>query len=319
MITAVLSIIAGFVLLMWGAEYTVRGAVAIANKLHIPTIIVGLTIVAFGTSAPEFVVSLSAALKGAEGISLGNVIGSNIANLLLILGVTAVIYPVSCNKKIFLRDYIFLFVVTAAFIFFAWSGKFVFWHGIVLLLLLVSFVYYNYKNSKAGDVTEEALSPIARKKWLTVIEVTVLGLIAIVYGADLLVNGAVSIARFWGISEEMIGLTIIAFGTSLPELATSGMAAFRHQNGVALGNILGSNIWNIVFIMGVTSVIADVEVSKQFLRYDLWVMVGSTLLLLPLMWTQSKMSRREGLFFVCTYILCLVSQILIAKGIVVFE
>lgn len=319
MITAILSIIAGFVLLMWGAEYTVRGAVAIANKLHIPTIIVGLTIVAFGTSAPEFVVSLSAALKGAEGISLGNVIGSNIANLLLILGVTAVIYPVSCNKKIFLRDYIFLFVVTAAFIFFAWSGKFVFWHGIVLLLLLVSFVYYNYKNSKAGDVTEEALSPIARKKWLTVIEVTVLGLIAIVYGADLLVNGAVSIARFWGISEEMIGLTIIAFGTSLPELATSGMAAFRHQNGVALGNILGSNIWNIVFIMGVTSIIADVEVSKQFLRYDLWVMVGSTLLLLPLMWTQSKMSRREGLFFVCTYILYLVSQILIAKGIVVFE
>lgn len=319
MLLALLSILAGFILLMWGAEYTVRGSVAIANKLHIPTIIVGLTVVAFGTSAPEFVVSISAALKGSAGIAIGNVVGSNIANLLLILGGAALIYPISCNRRIFLRDYVFLFVVSVVFIVFAMSGKFVWWHGVIMLFMLGLFVYYNYRNSKATDVTEDALSPIARKKWLTVIEVTVLGLIAIIYGADLLVNGAVAIARLLGVSEEMIGLTIIAFGTSLPELATTGMAAYRHQNGVALGNILGSNIWNIVFIMGLTSVVVDVDVPKQFLYYDIWVMAISTLFLLPLMWTQSKMSRKEGLFFVIAYVAYIVSQIMIAKGVLVFD
>lgn len=318
MFISIVMILAGFVLLMWGAEYTVRGAVAIANKLHIPTIIVGLTVVAFGTSAPEFVVSISAALQSAEGIAIGNVVGSNIANLLLILGAAAAIYPISCNRKIFLRDYIFLFLVTLVFMGFAWTGKFVRWQGIVMLMMLAVFVYYNYRNSKRSDVSEEAISPIARKKWLTVIEVTVLGLVAIIFGANLLVKGSVHIARIWGVSEEMIGLTIIAFGTSLPELATTGMAAFRRQNGVALGNILGSNIWNIVFIMGAASTIVDIEVPKQFLYYDLWVMAGSTILLLPFMWTKSKLSRVEGMFFVSLYLLYLVSQVLISKGIITF-
>lgn len=318
MTTSIIMILAGFVLLMWGAEYTVRGAVAIANKLHIPTIIVGLTVVAFGTSAPEFVVSISAALQSAEGIAIGNVVGSNIANMLLILGAAAAIYPISCNRKIFLRDYIFLFLVTLVFMGFAWTGKFVRWQGTVMLMMLAVFVYYNYRNSKRSDVSEEAISPIARKKWLTVIEVTVLGLVAIIFGADLLVKGSVHIARIWGVSEEMIGLTIIAFGTSLPELATTGMAAFRRQNGVALGNILGSNIWNIVFIMGAASTIVDIEVPKQFLYYDLWVMAGSTILLLPFMWTKSKLSRVEGMFFVSLYLLYLVSQVLISKGIITF-
>lgn len=314
MFEAIVYILIGFVLLMGGAEYTVRGSVAIANKLKIPTIIVGLTVVAFGTSAPEFVVSISAALKGSEGIAIGNVVGSNIANLLLILGAAAAIYPISCNRKIFIRDYAFLFGVTLLFTLFALGGKFVRWQGIVLLVLLAAFVYYNYRNSKKNDVTSDAESPIAGKSWLVVLQVTVLGLAAIVYGADLLVKGAVDIARLLGISEEIIGLTVIAFGTSLPELATTGMAAFRHQNGVALGNILGSNIWNIVFIMGATSVIVDVEVPKQFLYYDMWVMLGATLLFLPLMTSQSKLSRREGILFVLIYGLYIFSQIHIARG-----
>lgn len=314
MFAAVIYILIGFVLLMGGAEYTVRGSVAIANKLKIPTIIVGLTVVAFGTSAPEFVVSISAALKGSEGIAIGNVVGSNIANLLLILGAAAAIYPISCNRKIFIRDYVFLFGVTLLFTLFALGGKFVRWQGIVLLVLLAAFVYYNYRNSKKNDVTSDAESPIAGKSWLVVLEVTVLGLAAIVYGADLLVKGAIDIARLLGVSEEIIGLTVIAFGTSLPELATTGMAAFRHQNGVALGNILGSNIWNIVFIMGVTSAIVDVEVPKQFLYYDIWVMLGATLLFLPLMVSGSKLSRREGILFVLIYCLYIFSQIHIARG-----
>lgn len=319
MLVPVLLILGGFVLLMASAEYTVRGSVAIANKLHIPTLIIGLTIVAFGTSAPEFVVSISAALKGAAGISIGNVIGSNIANVMLILGATAMIYPVTCVRHVFLRDYGFLFLVTALFALFAMSGVFVRWQGILMLALLAGFIVYNYFNSKKGSCGDEtAVSPLAEKSWFAVIAVTVLGLAGIVYGADILVKGAVDMARLLGVSEEIIGLTIIAFGTSLPELATSGMAAFRRQNDVALGNIIGSNIWNIVFIMGATSTIIDVPVPKQFQNYDLWVMVGSTVILLPLMYSKNRLSRFEGFIFVLGYLFYLASQVMLSKGMISF-
>lgn len=315
MLMPILFIIAGFILLMFSAEYTVRGSVAIANKLNIPTLIIGLTIVAFGTSAPEFVVSISAALKGSAGISIGNVIGSNIANVMLILGVSAMIYPITCSHKVFVRDYMFLFVVTLLFAAFAFTKTFVRWQGIVMLALLVLFLIYNYRNAKKDEVDTEALSPLRKSSWFKVIMVTVLGLAGIIWGADLLVKGAVDLARILGISEEIIGLTIIAFGTSLPELATSGMAAFRRQNGVALGNIIGSNIWNIVFILGATSTIIDIPVPQQFLNYDMWVMVGSTVLLFILMYTKSMLSRIEGFIFVLGYICYLISQVLISKGI----
>lgn len=316
MLVATGLIFMGFILLMAGAEYTVRGSVAIANKLKIPSLIIGLTIVAFGTSAPEFVVSISAALKGSEGIAIGNVVGSNIANLLLILGFAAMIYPITCERKVFLRDYSFLFLVTAVFVAFALGGVFVRWQGLAMLALLVFYIAFNYMNSKKEPVNEEeTLSPIADKSWWLVSSVTILGLFGIIYGADLLVGGAVQMAKILGISEEIIGLTIIAFGTSLPELAVTGMAAFRRQNDVALGNIIGSNIWNIVFIMGATATITNVEVPKQFMQYDMWVMLGSTLLLLPLMCTKNRLSRFEGGVFVATYIMYLISQILINRGI----
>ena len=156
MLLPLLSIVAGFVLLMISAEYTVRGAVAIANKLRIPTIIIGLTIVAFGTSVPEFVVSVSAAMQGVAGISIGNVVGSNIANILLILGVSAMIYPLSCPRRVFIRDYLFLFAVTVLFMLFALGGVVVRWQGIVMLALLAAFLIYNYRNSKKSDVSGES-------------------------------------------------------------------------------------------------------------------------------------------------------------------
>ena len=318
MLHASFLILVGFVLLMVGAEYTVRGAVAIANKLKIPPIIIGLTIVAFGTSAPEFVVSIRAALSGGAGISIGNVVGSNIANVLLILGAAAMIYPITCERRVFLKDFTFLLAVNIIFVAFALTGTFVMWQGIVMLLLLFAFIYYNYRNSINSGPDEESTSPIAEKNWLFVVGVTVLGLAGIIYGADLLVRGAVDIARILGISEEIIGLTIIAVGTSLPELATTVMAAIRHQNGVALGNVVGSNIWNIVFIMGFTSTVIDVPVPQQFIYYDMWVMLLSTIILLPIMMTKSRISRIEGTFFVIIYALYLVSQILISKGIIIF-
>ena len=315
MLFAMLFILIGFVLLVGGADYLVKGAVAMANKLRIPPLIVGLTIVAFGTSTPEFVVSIKAALNGAAGISIGNIIGSNIANILLILGVAGMIYPLKCRRRIFLRDYKFLLFVNVLFALFALSGTFVRWHGVLMLAVLVWFVYFNYKNSKSTEVPEDAFSPLAKKNWWMVIGVTLAGLVGIMYGAELLVKGAVDIARLLGVSEEIIGLTIIAVGTSLPELATTVVAALKKQNGVALGNVVGSNIWNIVFIMGLTSTIVDVNVPKQFLFYDMWVMMLATVLLLPTMMTQAKLSRSEGVVFFVLYVAYVVSQVMIAKGI----
>lgn len=288
-----------------------------ANKLNIPSLIVGLTIVAFGTSAPEFVVSITSALQGAEGLVLGNVVGSNIANILLILGLTAAIFPIAVKRKEFFRDYGFLLLVTLVFIGFALSGVFVRWMGIAMLLLLIVFIIFNYRQSKNSTEveSEETKSPWAKKSWGVVIVATLAGLGCIVYGADLLVDGAVSIARVFGVSEEIIGVTIIAFGTSLPELATSCMAAFRKQSDLAIGNVLGSNIWNIVFIMGVAASITEVEVPLQFIRYDMWVMLAATLILLPLVWKKSCITRTAGICFVVFYVTYLASQIMISRGV----
>ncbi len=316
MLLALFFILIGFVLLIGGADYLVKGAVAIANKLKIPSIIVGLTIVAFGTSTPEFVVSIKAALGGVGGISIGNVVGSNIANILFILGVAGIISSVTCEKKTFLRDWGFMMFTTLLFVVFALSGKFVFWHGLIMLGLLVGFIVFNYFNSKNSDEDDaETQSSFADKNWFVVVAVTIAGLFAILYGSELLVKGAVSLAKIFGISEAIIGLTIVAVGTSMPELATTVVAAIRKQNGVALGNVVGSNIWNIVFIMGATSTIVDVEVVKQIMVYDMWVMVFATLVLLPIMMTQSKLNRIEGWLFLLLYTGYIISQVLIAQGI----
>ena len=233
MLSALFFILVGFVLLIVGADYLVRGAVAIANKLNIPSLIVGLTIVAFGTSTPEFVVSIKAALSGSGGISVGNVVGSNIANILLILGTAGVISSIACEKKSFLRDWGFMIFTTMLFVLFALSGKFCLWHGLIMLALLIGFIVFNYINSKKSDEdASETKSPIADKNWFIVIAATLGGLVAILYGSDLLVKGAVNLAKIFGISEAIIGLTIVAVGTSMPELATTVVAAIRKQNGV---------------------------------------------------------------------------------------
>ena len=229
MVTLFLLILAGFVLLIAGADFIVKSSVAMANKLKIPPLIVGLTVVAFGTSAPEFVVSLTSALEGAEGLVLGNVVGSNTANILLILGSSALIFPIYVNRRAFFRDYGFLLLVTLVFVCFALTGVFVFWMGIVMLLMLAAFIVLNYLSAK-NKAGGEYVSAWDHKSWPFVIVAAVLGLAAIVYGADLLVDGAVGIAKALGVSEEIIGLTVIAVGTSLPELATSCVAAWRKQS-----------------------------------------------------------------------------------------
>lgn len=315
MLAAIAGILCGFVLLMGGAEFAVRGAVAIAARLKIPTLIIGLTIVALGTSIPELVVSMKAALQGNAGISVGNVIGSNIANVLLVLGASALIFPVTCSGKAFYRDFSFLFMVTLVFAFFVVNGKLVNWNGWIMLAMLALFVIYNYYNAKDdGADDEEIPSALVNKGWLSILLALAGGMTAIVYGTDFLIGGAVTVAKILGVSEEVIGLTIIAIGTSMPELATSCVAAFRHQNGIALGNVVGSNIWNIVFIMGATSAITDVKVADQFILFDLWVMLFASFMLLPMMMFKNKITRAEGVFMLGCYTAYLYAQILISRG-----
>ncbi|MDR1694999.1 MAG: calcium/sodium antiporter [Lactobacillaceae bacterium] len=320
MLIAVSLILVGFVLLTISAEYTVMGSVAIANKLKIPTLIVGLTIVAFGTSAPEFVVSIKAAFEGASGIALGNIVGSNITNIAFILGLAALIHPILSKKPVFSFDYLMLFFVSALFLIFCLMGELVLWHGIVFILIMAGFIYFNYQDAKvSGEDPEDAVSSIAEKKWWFVIAVTALGFIGIIYGSDILVTGAVDLARLLGVSETIIGLTIIALGTSLPELATSVMAAIRKQNDVALGNIVGSNIWNILFIIGASASFVNIDVPVQLIRYDLWVMLGVAVFFMFLVWRQRKVSRAGGLALIFIYIVYIISQILMAKGIFSIE
>lgn len=315
MLVSSLLVILGFVMLMGGAEYTVRGAVAIANRLHIPSLIIGLTIVALGTSVPEFVVSIKSALTGNAGISVGNVIGSNIANVLLVLGASAVICPISCDGKAFYRDFSFLFVVTLVFAFFVIRGEFINWNGWVLLALLVMFLIYNYLGAQKDENAEDEVpSQLVNSSWWIILIALSGGLFAIAYGAEFLVSGAVELARVFGVSEEIIGVTIVAVGTSAPELATSCVAAFRRQNGIALGNVVGSNIWNIVFVMGATSAITDVKVADQFILFDVWVMMFASFMLLPIMMFKNKITRMEGLFMLICFIVYMYAQILINNG-----
>lgn len=269
MLYSIFLILIGFVLLMGGAEYLVRGAVAIANKIKIPTIIVGLTIVAFGISIPELIVSIKISIIALAGTSLGIIIGSNTANILLILGITALISPIKCHRRIFLRDYKFLFIVSILLCLFALSGSFSRWHSVIFLGLLATFVYQNYRNTKQEDIAEETSGPLANKSWLHISAITLAGLISIIYGTDILIKGASTMARILGVSEEIIGITIDAVRTSLPELATTVLATIRRQTGIALGNIVGSNILNIIFIMGTTPTFIDVVfIPKEIIYYD---------------------------------------------------
>ncbi len=310
MLLSTILIVCGLALLLIGADFFVRGTVAIASRLKIPTLVIGLTIVALGTSLPELVVSIKAAIDGNVGISLGNVLGSNIANILLVLGLSALIYPIHVNKTSFICDFVFLSLATLIFACFCLTGVLQQWHGWVLLLVLFWFVFYNYYKVRRGKNDADADIPdnLVRKNWFFILLATIAGLAGIIYGSDFLVKGTVELAKLCKISQEVIGVTIIAVGTSMPELATSCVAAYRHQNGIALGNVMGSNIWNIAFIMGLTASVADIKVSEQFFVFDIWAMLASTALLLPLLLYKDKLRRSEGAFMLLCYVFYLYAQ-----------
>jgi len=308
-------LLAGFLVLLAGAEFLVRGAVGVAAQLNVSKLVVGLTAVAFGTSAPELVVGITATLDDAPAIVIGNVVGSNVCNILLVLGLTAAVRPIVCTTPWLIRDGASVVGATVLTIGLAWLGPFGWLDGLLLVTLLTAFLYYCYRTERrappeqthASEVDEVEHVPKTLGRSALIL---VTGIVGVVAGSELLVDGAVDIARHFGISESVIGLTLIAFGTSLPELATSMVAAFRGHNEIAAGNILGSNLFNILAVLGISSLIAPIPVPEGMLSFDFWVMLGAVLVLVPYMITGAPIRRGVGALFFAAYIGFVVAQFL---------
>lgn len=304
-----IQIVAGLILLTAGGEFIVRGAVGLALLLGVSKVIVGLTIVAAGTSAPEFVVSLNAALKDTADIAMGNVVGSNIANILLILGAVALLKPVAAGRVTVVRDGGTMLLGTALFIGLCMFGIIERWAGALMLAVLVAIWYFTYKHDKnqpseASSLHEDEVDEVGEVPtgWTKPIIATVIGIIALMFGAEWLVDGGVAVAREFGVSEAVIGLTLVAFGTSLPELAASLVAAFRGHSDVALGNVFGSNLLNLLVIIGGVSLISPIPVPDQILNSDLWIMLAVTIALLIVAFAWRKIGRVTGVAFVIAYL-----------------
>lgn len=306
MIISITWFICGLVILTIGAEGLVRGSSALALRLGISPLVIGLTIVAFGTSAPELAVSLDAAASGISSISIGNVIGSNIANIALILGLAAMIQPMRVQQSLLTRQIPIMIGVSLLLWGMTLDGSIGLWDGVLLFAGIILYVLHSYRSASTAEVPglaqprSEADSSLLSKPWFCLVLIAT-GLTALVGGGSLLVDSAVDIARFFGVSESLIGLTIVAVGTSMPELATSVVAAVRKQADIALGNIVGSNIFNILAILGIASIINPLT-STDFSRIDFALMVGIAILLLPMAWTHRRLGRLEGLFLFVTYI-----------------
>ena len=307
---SILFLVLGFALLVAGGEALVRGAVALAGRLGMSPLLIGLTLVGFGTSTPELVTSLDAALSGLPGIAVGNVVGSNIANVLLILGIAAAIAPVAVARTTLLRDGLAMGGATllgAAVILYGHLGRV---PGLLLLLALAAYLVVAYRTGRADEADVPDASGLSVPVALLL---TVGGIGVTVLGARFAVDAAVEIADALGVSKTVIGLTVVAVGTSLPELVTSAVAAVRRQGDVALGNVLGSNIYNIGGILGITALVEPIDVPAQIAALDVWVMLAATALLLALGVT-GRVGRAAGVLLVALYAAYLATLALMATG-----
>lgn len=303
----VFQLIGGFILLLFGAEYLVRGAVSLARRLNVSPMLIGMTIVAYGTTAPELVVSLEAVFKGQAGISVGNVVGSNIANILLILGASAFIYPIVVKKGAIYRDSAVMLGSALLFVALALSGMILRWQGILMFAALVVFSAYacisEYRrgaSKSTADELAEEFGDAPDAAWLSLLSI-VGGIASVIIGAKLLVTGAVTTAQYLGVGEEVIGLTIVAIGTSLPELATAVVAAVRKHSAVAVGNIIGANIYNLLAIMGLVAALKPIAVPPQILTFDLWFMLAVTVVLLGFLIFRGGVNRVVATLFLVAF------------------
>ncbi|WP_430906373.1 calcium/sodium antiporter [Maribacter sp. 2-571] len=299
-------IIAGLVLLIAGGNWLLKAAVALSLKLNIPKIVIGMTVVSFATSAPELIVSIKAALDGFPDLALGNVVGSNIANLGLVLGVTVILGGIDVNKSFYTTDWPVMMVASLLFfgtIFF--DGEIQQYEGIVMVSLLFLFLVYLLRFQKTAVVDEIPEDDIPQPLFKTVLFLG-LGGTALWGGSELLITGAVGLAETYGVSERIIGVTIVSIGTSIPELAASIIAVIKKEKAISLGNLLGSNIFNILAVLGITSIITPIRVMDQrLLENDIFWMLGFSFLLLPLVFFPKglRLGWRDGIILVCLYLL----------------
>lgn len=305
MIKEILLIVLGFVLLIKGADFLVDGASSVAKKFHIPEIVIGLTIVSIGTSMPELFVSTTSALQGSADVSIGNIIGSNICNLLLILGLSAVISPVKFQKSTRNIEIPMCFAITVVFMVLANLGNIIsFADSIILLVLFVGFLGYTLYVAKKGqaEAAEEEKEEQKNDSMLKNIFLIAIGIVGLKLGGDFTVNNAVVIAQTLGISEKVIGLTILAIGTSLPELVTSVVAAVKGNDDIAIGNIIGSNIFNMLMIIGVTAFITPLAYNVTY-NVQLIILLFALILLEVFAFTKPKdnMTRSNGIVYVALY------------------
>jgi cation:H+ antiporter len=313
-----LQIIGGLLLLVAGGESLVRGAVSVANKLGISVIIIGLTIVAMGTSAPEMVISILATMEGHPDIALGNVIGSNIANILLVLGLTALVYPVATNPDVTKRDGILMVMVSVLLLIFMLGGQITRLEGLIFLGVLVAYLFTMFiraRRDSSPEIIEEFEEETSfNYKWPWAVVMIGAGFVLLVVGADIMVTGAAEFARIFGVSEAVIGSTIVAIGTSAPELVTCVVAAYRKHSDIAVGNIVGSNLFNIIAVLGVAATSVPMDVNEQFLKADIWIMLAASTLLIPLMLSGKRISRTEGGVMFAWYLFYIGYQYTIAAG-----
>ncbi len=290
----------GLIALTFGADYLVRGAVAVASRAHLPKVLVGLTIVAFGTSMPELFIVVESVVSGASGLGVGNIVGSNIANLCLILPIAALIRPVGADGTVLRRDGLAMLAATGVFAVLAMQGEIGRLSGALALLLLAGYLIFTWKTNPGAIEDDEEELPGGTP----VIGLAILGgLAGLIFGSEMLVRGGVSLARDLGVGEAAIGLTLIAVGTSLPELATCLAAVLRRQSEVVIGNVLGSNVFNVLGVMGLAGLLAPISIPEVILRFDLWIMVALSVLALILLRTLFRLDRWEAGVLLCLYAL----------------
>ena len=300
-----LLILSGILLLLFGGDWLVKASIDIALRAKISLLVVGLTVVSFATSAPELLVSLNAALNGHMDISFGNVVGSNIANIALILGLTAMVFPMRVSERTMRVDWGIMMVVTILLLAFLIGGSLVFWQALILVIILIAYNVFQIRSSR------KQLKEVAREddqnllKLWQMIGYLAIGIAALKFGSEFLVKGAVNLATTWGISERVIAVTIVSIGTSLPELAASLMASFKGKQDLSIGNLIGSNIFNILAVLGITGLVVELPLeSSALLSYDFPWLILISLIIFPLMryFTRGTITRWQGFLMFSLYI-----------------
>ncbi len=301
----ILFIVLGLVLLIAGGNWLLKSAVALSLRLNIPKIVIGMTVVSFATSAPELIVSIKSALDGFPDLALGNVVGSNIANLGLVLGITTLLGSIDVQRSFYTTDWpVMMLASLLFFVFIYFDGELVQYEGIIMLVALFLFLVYLLRFQKPAVVDEMPEDDIPLPLWKTMLFLGIGG-VALWGGSELLIDGAVGLATVYGVSERVIGVTVISVGTSIPELAASVIAVIKKEKAISLGNLIGSNIFNLLAVLGITSIITPIKVMDQaLLSSDIFWMIGISFLILPLVFIPKglRLNWRDGLILIGVYV-----------------